>query len=357
MNSKKLKKFWKNKKVLIIGHTGFTGSWLTIVLNYLGAFVSGYSLQNEKKHIIFNNLKLKKIIKHNCFADVNNISALSNFIKLTKPEIVINLAAQPLVRKSYFNPIETYKTNLMGAVNILHVCKDIKSIKAILMVTTDKVYLNTNKRKGYKETDELGGVDPYSSSKAASEIAIYSLQKSFFKKKTSAYIATARAGNIIGGGDWSEDRLIPDLVKAHFNKNRFFVRSPNSIRPWQHILDAVYGYLTLSQKLFEKKKYSKGAWNFGPNSKNFLKVKDLIKKINLISNLNLDWKIKRSSFYEAKTLKLNNSKSKIILKWRPVLTMNEMISLTFDWYSNINKNKSKLYDLTISQIKYFINKI
>ena len=357
MKFEELKKFWKNKKVLVIGHTGFTGSWLIIILNYIGATVSGYSLKNEKKHIIFNKLKLKEIIKNNRYADVNNVSAFSNFIKLTKPEIVINLAAQSLVKKSYFDPIKTYQTNVMGAINILYACKDIKSIKAILMVTTDKVYLNTNKKKSYKETDELGGFDPYSSSKAASEIAIYSFQKSFYKNKSSPYIATARAGNIIGGGDWSDDRLIPDLVKSYFNKNRFFVRSPNSIRPWQHVLEAIYGYLILSQKLYEKKKYSKGAWNFGPNRSNFLKVKYLIKKINLISNFNFNWKIKSSSLYEAKTLKLNNNKSKFFLKWKPVLTLNEMIIFTFDWYANINKNRSELYNLTISQIKSFFNKI
>ena len=359
MKIKKLKKFWQNKKVLVIGHTGFTGSWLTIFLKYLGAVVLGYSLKNEKKHIVFNALKLKKIINNNCFADINNTAVLLNFIKRTKPEIVINLSAQSLVRMSYSEPIETYKTNVMGAINILHACKNIKSIKAILMVTTDKVYLNKkNNNNSYKETDELGGFDPYSSSKAASEIAIHSFQKSFFNKKSSAYIATARAGNIIGGGDWSEDRLIPDLVKAYYNNSKLIIRSPNSIRPWQHVLEAIYGYLILSQKLFEKKNYSVGAWNFGPNSSNFLKVKDLLKKINLISNFDIKWKIKKKNlFHETKTLKLDSSKASFFLKWRPVLSLNEMIDFTFKWYTGKRKNNSQLYDLTISQIDSFINKI
>lgn len=357
MKFKKLKKFWKNKKVLIIGHTGFTGSWLTIFLNYLGSSVFGYSLSSEKKHIIFNNLKLKKKIKNSYFADINNSSALLNFIKKTKPEIIINLAAQSLVRKSYFQPMETYNTNLMGAINLLYVCKNIKNIKAILMITTDKVYLNKDINKSYKESDTLGGLDPYSSSKAASEIAIHSFDKSFFNKKDSPYIATARSGNIIGGGDWSEDRLIPDLIKSYFRKKNFIVRMPNSIRPWQHVLEAIYGYLILCQKLYQKQKIAKGAWNFGPNKKNFLKVKNFIKKINLISNFNIRWKVKRSNLYESKILKLNNKKSKKYLNWRPILSIDEMIDLTFSWYKLMKKDKSKLYDLSISHIRYFIKKI
>ena len=352
-----LKKFWKNKKVLIIGHTGFTGSWLIIFLNYLGSSVSGYSLSSEKKHIIFNILKLKNKIKNNCFADINNSPVLLNFIKKTRPEIIINLAAQPLVRKSYFKPIETYKTNVMGSINLLNICRNIKGIKAILMITTDKVYLNKEINKSYKESDPLGGLDPYSSSKAASEIAIHSFDKSFFNKRDSAYIATARSGNIIGGGDWSEDRLIPDLIKSHISGKKFIIRMPNAIRPWQHVLEAIYGYLLLCQKLYERNKFAKGAWNFGPNNKNFFKVKDLLNKIKLISNFKLKWYVKKSSFHESKILKLNNNKSKKYLGWRPILSINEMINFTISWYELMRKDKSQLYDLSISQIKYFIKKI
>jgi CDP-glucose 4,6-dehydratase len=353
----KLKKFWKNKRILIIGHTGFTGSWLVILLNHLGSYVSGYSLSAEKKHIIFNILKLKNKIKNNCFADINNSPALVNFIKKTKPEIIINLAAQPLVRKSYLEPIETYKTNVMGAINLLNICKNIKGIKAILMITTDKVYLNKEINKSYKESDPLGGLDPYSSSKAASEIAIHSFDKSFFNKRDSAYIATARSGNIIGGGDWSEDRLIPDLIKSHISGKKFIIRMPNAIRPWQHVLEAIYGYLLLCQKLYQRNKFAKGAWNFGPYNKNFFKVKDLLNKIKLISNFKLKWYVKKSSFHESKILKLNNNKSKKYLGWRPIFSINEMINFTISWYELMRKNKSQLYDLSISQINYFIKKI
>jgi CDP-glucose 4,6-dehydratase len=353
----KLKKFWKNKRILIIGHTGFTGSWLTIFLNHLGSSVSGYSLSSEKKHIIFNILQLKNKIKNNCFADINNSHTLLNFIKKVRPEIIINLAAQPLVRKSYSKPIETYKTNVMGAINLLYICKNIKNIRAILMITTDKVYLNKEINKSYKESDPLGGLDPYSSSKAASEIAIHSFNKSFFNKQDSAYIATARSGNIIGGGDWSEDRLIPDLIKSHFSSKKFIIRMPEAIRPWQHVLEAIYGYLILCEKLYRRNKAAKGAWNFGPSNKNFLKVKDFLNKIKLISNLKLKWYKKKSNFHETKILKLNNSKSKKNLGWRPILSINEMINFTISWYELMRKNKSQLYDLSISQIKYFIKKI
>ena len=357
MKVESLKKFWKNKRILIIGHTGFTGSWLTIFLNHLGSSVSGYSLSSEKKHIIFNILKLKNKITNNCFADINNSYTLLNFIKKTRPEIIINLAAQPLVRKSYFKPIETYKTNVMGSINLLNICKNIKGIKAILMITTDKVYLNKEINKSYKESDPLGGLDPYSSSKAASEIAIHSFDKSFFNKQDSAYIATARSGNIIGGGDWSEDRLIPDLIKSHMSGKKFIIRMPNAIRPWQHVLEAIFGYLLLCQKLYQRNKFAKGAWNFGPNNKNFFKVKDLLNKINLISNFKLKWYLKTSSFHESQILKLNNNKSKKYLGWRPILSINEMIDFTISWYEMMRKDKLQLYHLSISQIKYFIKKI
>lgn len=352
-----LKKFWKNKKVLIIGHTGFTGSWLTITLDYLGSSISGYSQSSEKKHIIYNSLKLKKKLKYNYFADINDTSSLSKCIKKTQPQIIINLAAQPLVKKSYIEPIQTYKTNVMGAINLLYLCRNLKSVKAILMITTDKVYLNKEKNYSYKETDPLGGYDPYSSSKAASEIAISSFEKSFFNQKNSAFIATARSGNIVGGGDWSENRLIPDFIKSYYNKKRFIIRMPESIRPWQHVLEAVYGYLLLAQNLYQKKMYAKGAWNFGPDKKNFLKVKYFLKKINAISKLDIKWNVKKSNFHESKILKLNNNKSKKLLKWKPILSINEMIDLTCSWYKQYLNNKLTLYDLTLNQVKFFFKKI
>jgi len=353
----KIFKFWKNKKVLIVGHTGFKGSWLTILLHYLGAKVYGYSLKPEKNNFIFKKLNLNKILEINYFGDINS-DKLKIFIKNIKPEIVINLAAQSLVRKSYKKPIETYKTNLIGAIKLLYACRNVSSIKSILMITTDKVYKNKERNVSYKETDELGGFDPYSSSKAASEIAISSFQESYFNKKKQAFIAIARAGNIIGGGDWSEDRLLPDIIKSYYNKKKLIIRFPNAIRPWQHVLEPLYGYLILCENLYKKKPNTIGSWNFGPNNKKIFTVRKLIKEINLYKNLEIKLVIsKKNILHENKILKLNNSKAKNKLNWRPILSSREMISLTIDWYLAMKKSKKNLYSLTIKQIAYFINKI
>jgi CDP-glucose 4,6-dehydratase len=353
----KISKFWKNKKILIVGHTGFKGSWLTILLHYLGAKVYGYSLKPEKNNFIFKKLHLNNLLEINCFGDINS-KKLKIFIKNVKPQIVINLAAQPLVRKSYTKPIKTYETNLMGAIKLLYACRNISSIKSILMITTDKVYKNNEKNVSYKETDELGGFDPYSSSKAASEIAINSFQKSYFNKKNQAFIAIARAGNIIGGGDWSEDRLLPDIIKSYYNKKKLIIRFPNAIRPWQHVLEPLYGYLILCENLYKKKTNTIGAWNFGPDNKKIFTVRELIKEINLYKNLKIKIKINRKNrLHENKILKLDNNKAKNKLNWKPVLSSKEMISLTIDWYLSMKNNKKNLYALTIEQINYFINKI
>lgn len=357
MKKYKIFKFWKNKKVLILGHTGFKGSWLTILLHHLGAKVYGYSLKPEKNNFIFKKLRLNNLLKINCFGDINS-DKLKIFIKNIKPELVINLAAQPLVRKSYIKPIETYKTNLIGSIKILYACRNISSIKSILMITTDKVYKNKGKNLPYKETDELGGFDPYSSSKAASEIAINSFQESYFSKKNQAFIATARAGNIIGGGDWSADRLLPDIIKSYYNKKELIIRFPNAIRPWQHVLEPLYGYLILCENLYKKKPNTIGSWNFGPDNKKILTVRELIKEINLYKDLKIKLAIdKKNVFYENKILKLNNSKAKNKLNWRPILSSKEMISLTIDWYLAMKSSTENLYSLTIKQINHFISKI
>ena len=358
VNKLLIKKFWKRRKVLIIGHTGFKGSWLIIFLNFLGSHVYGYSLKPEKHHIIFNKLKLKNFLKLNCYADINDTKKLKRFIKITKPDIVINLSAQSLVRRSYSFPIETYKTNFFGAVNLLNIVRNFKNIKAVLMITTDKVYFNKEKNYLYNENDKLGGHDPYSASKAASEIAIESFQKSFFNKRNKPYIATARAGNIIGGGDWSEDRLIPDLFKSYLKKKTLVIRSPNAIRPWQHVLEVIYGYTLLIQMLCAKKSNFIGAWNFGPNKNNFIKVKSLVKKV-LDSGLKvkIKVKVKNNDYHESKILKLNNQKAVKFLNWKPVFSIKETINLTCEWYNSMYNNHGRnLYSLSIKQINFFFNK-
>lgn len=357
-NYLKLKKFWFNKKVLIIGHTGFKGSWLSILLKHLGSEVFGYSLPPKKDNFIFKKLNIERLIDKNFFSDINDTSSLKKFIFKNKPEIIINLAAQSIVIESYLKPMETYKTNLMGALNILNICKNFKNIRSVLMITTDKVYKNEEKNISYKESDQLGGNDPYSGSKAASEIAIESFRKSFFSNLSSAYVATARAGNIIGGGDWSNGRLVPDFFKSYFKKKFLKLRYPNAIRPWQHVLEPLYGYLILSQKLYEKKSAALGSWNFGPNHNNFISVKELVKIIN--NNLNLKVKIQmleKKKFHEANILKLNSNKAKSLLKWRPILSQKEMIKFVSDWYINLKNSNIFLYNLTIKQIETFLKKI
>ena len=245
--------FWKNKKVLITGHTGFKGSWLSIWLKLMGANLTGYSLLPTTKLSLFEVAKVKVGMK-SVIGDIRDIKSLSKLINKIKPEIIIHLAAQPLVRYSYKKPIETYETNIMGTINLLEACKKVKSVKVFLNVTSDKCYENKKiKNKKYLETDPMGGDDPYSSSKACSELVSKAYRSSFFKNNDIA-LATARAGNIIGGGDWSLDRLVPDIFRSMNNRKNILIRNPKSIRPWQHVLEALSGYIILVQNLYYHKK-------------------------------------------------------------------------------------------------------
>jgi CDP-glucose 4,6-dehydratase len=350
--------FWKNKKVLIFGHTGFKGSWLVIFLNLLGAKVYGYSLKPSKENLIFNKLKLENKVCRNFYGNINNLIKISKFIRNCKPEIIINLAAQSIVSKSYKDPLLTFNSNFMGSVNILVAAKNFKFIRAILMITTDKVYLNDVSKYVYSENDKLGGADPYSSSKAASEIAIHSLKESFFNNQSSAFIATARAGNIIGGGDWCQDRLIPDIIKSYLFKKKIKIRYPYAVRPWQHVFEALFGYLMLSKRLYEKKKYSLGAWNFGPSSKSFISVMDLLKFVNIHRKLNINWSLeKKRKFKETKILRLKINKAKKFLGWKPLLNFEQMIDLTFDWYEKLKLKNFDLYKYSQNQIRDYIKNI
>ena len=279
-----LERFFKNKKVLITGHTGFKGSWLSKILLNWGADISGIALKPDTDPNLFNILEIKKNI-NNYFCDIRNFKSLEKIVEKEKPEIVFHLAAQPLVRSSYDDPLYTFETNILGVVNILQIIKKINRIKAAVIITTDKVYENKKNKLSYKEDDRLGGYDPYSSSKAASELVINSYIRSFFNpkdynKKHKTLIASARSGNVIGGGDWQKDRIIPDIVKSIYEKKeKLIIRNPDSIRPWQYVLEDLEGYLLLAKKLYQGKKEFSGAWNFGPDSKEkCLTVKELIEK-------------------------------------------------------------------------------
>ena len=236
--------FWKNKKVLITGHTGFKGSWLSLALSKLGAKLYGYSLNIENKSQIFSCLNLEKIFVKSKYGDIRDIKKLKKFIKFSKPEIIFHLAAQPLVRESYVDPNYTYEANVMGTINLFEILKQNENLKCLMVITTDKVYKNLEKKDGYKEEESLGGHDPYSASKACVEIITESYKKSFFEKNGKV-VATLREGNVIGGGDWSKDRLIPDIIKSIKSQKNLIIRSPDSVRPWQHVMEAVYFYIKI----------------------------------------------------------------------------------------------------------------
>lgn len=322
------------RKVLVTGHTGFKGSWLVYWLQKMGAKVTGYSLEppTVPNHFSLLELKINSVI-----ADIRNYNKLLETITRFKPEIVFHLAAQPIVINSYINPIETYSTNVIGTVNIFEACRNTKSVKAIVNVTSDKCYENVEWVWGYRENDKLCGIDPYSSSKSCSELITYSYQKSFFKKD-NLLISSARAGNVIGGGDWAEFRIIPDLVKGSIIKKPVLIRNPYSIRPWQHVLEPLSGYLQLGWKLLNKEDFI-GPWNFGPNEDDFITVIELA---NLFKSLWSDVKFRQKntkvSFYESNFLKLDCSKARTKLKWKNVWSSLKSIEYTVKWYKNYYKS-------------------
>ena len=353
VNLKNLKKFWKNKKIFITGHTGFKGAWLSIFMNLLGAKVYGYSLPPKKKSL-FNQANCKKFLKENIYANILNYNFLKNKIIKTKPDIIFHLAAQPLVSKSFENPLETFNTNIIGTTNILNLVKDQKSIKSVVIITTDKVYEIKRNNKSYDEGDALGGKDPYSSSKVCTEIIMNSYNESFYKNNfLSNRISTARSGNVIGGGDYSENRLVPDIIEA-INKNKnLIVRNPNNIRPWQHVIEPLLGYMKLAELQFKNKKIDtkKPTWNFGPNKNSFVKVIEIVnyikKKVKLKTRIQ-----KKQSFFETKILKLNSNKAKKYLKWSPVWDLTKSIDSVIEWNTLYKKTKNAKQICESQIIKY-----
>ena len=352
LKKNKFIKFWKNKKILITGCNGFKGSWLSFVLCKLGAKVCGFGLNDQKKINLFKELGLKKKIKFK-YLDIRDKKNLEKYLKKNKFDFVFHLAAQPLVIEGYKNPVKTFETNILGTLNLLHLINLKYKKKIILNITTDKVYLKKRKNSGYKEEDELGGSDPYSASKVCSEIISYCFKKSYFKKKGNL-ISTARAGNVIGGGDWSEHRLIPDIIESWKNKKILNVRNPNSIRPWQHVLDPTFGYMYLVYKMYLNKKYS-GNYNFGPNINNNIKVINIIH--HLQKNLkNFDYNIIKlsSNLKEDKYLNLNSTKAKNFLGFKNKLPIKKSLDMTAKWYRNFyDGNKAEI--LCQSDLNLYLN--
>jgi len=323
-------KVYKNCRVFITGVTGFKGSWLSLWLTMLGATVKGYSLEPIGEHNHFDILELNKLIE-NEFNDVRNIFGLKKSIEDFQPDIVISASAQPIVRESYKHPILTFNTNTIGTLNLLEACREVKSIQSIIIITTDKVYSSKEWVFRYRETDRLGGYDPYSASKVCAEVIVDCYRKSFYKDST--LIASVRAGNVIGGGDWSTDRLVPNIIKSIYEKEKFEIRSPQAIRPWQHTLDCLSGYLTLGEKLLQGNKEFEGAWNFGPEDDSLISVEEITKMFSTYIPINYTINEEEAKKYkETDILKLDITKSKSLLKWKPKWGIDKTVEETAKWY-------------------------
>ncbi len=353
--------FFKNKKIFLTGHTGFKGSWASLVLKNLGAEIYGYALPPENfRGSMFDSLRISELIDYNEFGDIRDFQKLNSAIQKFKPEIILHLAAQPIVLRSYDDPVTNFETNLMGLVNLFEACRKCNSVKIILNVTSDKCYENNEDQRDFIESDKLGGKDPYSASKACAEIISNSYRESFFND-TNIEIATARAGNVIGGGDFSENRLVPDIFDALSKNQKIIIRNPNAIRPWQHVLESIFGYLLLIYKINSQPKTFNQAYNFGPNAEEEkINVENLTKIfLQNFSNQNkFSYEIisEKNAHYEAKFLGLNNNKARNELSWKPNLSPKQAIKLTADWYKFYVENKNdfqKLRNFTLSQIEGF----
>jgi CDP-glucose 4,6-dehydratase len=332
---------------LITGHTGFKGAWISLLLHLQGHTVSGISLQPKQKSL-FLEAELSNIFKHDLIVDVRDSTQLKESVEKINPEIIIHFAAQSLVRYSYLNPQETFETNIMGTINLLEATKKLKNLKATLVVTTDKVYKNNNYLRGYSETDELGGDDPYSASKAAADLAAQSWIKCFAKVPTTI----ARAGNVIGGGDWSTDRIIPDLVKFYSSNKVPIIRNPEAVRPWQHVLDCLNGYLMLIDEQIVNQVY--GEWNFGPDISDRFSVSDLVNEFgNAMGFDGSKWVLDNSvNPNESSYLLLDSSKGRSSLGWQDKLTFDLSVKWTADWYVKCKTDSPR--SVTEAQIQNFL---
>ncbi|MFC5285202.1 CDP-glucose 4,6-dehydratase [Pedobacter alpinus] len=347
---------YKGKKVLITGHTGFKGSWLAIWLKELGAEVFGYALEPYSEIDNFVTCNLENEINHT-IGDVRDGLALKKYFQKVQPDFAFHLAAQPLVLLSYQDPVYTFETNLIGVVNFLEAVRSTPSIKAAINVTSDKCYDNKEWVWGYRENEPMGGKDPYSASKGCAELITHSYLESFFKAENTCNIASARAGNVIGGGDWAADRIIPDYFRAYQKNEKLLLRNPYATRPWQHVLEPLSGYLTLGAALYQQGKKFSGGWNFGPEDFVNYSVKELIDE-----TLKFD---SRGGYlipeltekpHEANLLKLDISKAISQLKWKPVLSFKETVDFTFKGYKDDLESPSANYENRITQIKEYSEK-
>jgi len=344
--------FWQNKKVFITGHTGFKGSWLSLWLSSLGAKVTGYALAPATNPALFELAKVRAFVDSQ-FGDICDYQTMCEKMVQADPDIVIHMAAQALVRDSYESPLATYQSNVIGTANVLESVRKCSKVKAVVIVTTDKCYENKEWYWGYRENEALGGYDPYSSSKACAEIVTAAYRQSFLKS-AGISVATVRAGNVIGGGDWAKDRLIPDCLRAIEKGETIIIRNPKAIRPWQHVLEPLHGYLMLAEKLYKEGNDWSQSWNFGPNDQSVVSVGKLVGKI--ATKLGGTYEIQQNdTFHEAMYLKLDCSKAKMKLGWTPILSMEETLDYIADWFYAYLK-KEDMQQFSLQQIKQYTQK-
>ncbi|MDF0604186.1 CDP-glucose 4,6-dehydratase [Neisseriaceae bacterium TC5R-5] len=328
--------FWRGRRVLLTGHTGFKGSWLLLWLQQLGAEVHGFALAPEQPQGLFQAAQLASLLASECIADIAQPAAIHDYVQAVQPQLVFHLAAQPLVRESYRHPLSTFASNVMGTANLLEALRPLTSLRAVLVISSDKCYQNQSWPWGYRETDKLGGHDPYSASKACQELVLSSYRASFYAGRAQPQLATARAGNVIGGGDWSPERLLPDAMRALQTGQSLLLRAPDSIRPWQHVLDCLHGYLLLMQALgsVDGAAFAQ-AWNFGPAADDKLSVRQLITQLARHCDPDLQWTEASAAphLQEADLLLLDSSLARSRLGWRPCWTAQQAIAYSADWFA------------------------
>lgn len=355
-----LKKFYHRKVVLVTGHTGFKGSWLCEVLQQFGSDVVGYALEPRDSESLFQFLQLGERM-HHYIAPIQDLRKLNEIFRKHQPEIVFHMAAQPLVRESYFQPVYTYETNVMGTVNLLECVRLTPSVRSVVNITTDKVYENFEWQRGYREDDRLNGYDPYSNSKSCSELVTDAYRKSFFLNQAELSVSTVRSGNVIGGGDFSKDRIIPDCVRAIQNGESICLRSPYSIRPYQHVLESLFLYLELAMLQTQDKSYS-GAYNIGPDNVDCLQTEELVRLFcddwNRKNKMKLYYEVEKNpdELHEAEILRLDCSKVKRILKWSPVWNIKTGVEKTTDWYTAYMQNQN-VQAVTQQQIEDYLRSV
>lgn len=344
--------FWKGKKVFLTGHTGFKGSWLSLWLQDMGAIVKGYALEPNTKPNLFTEAKVGQYMDSE-IGDITDLKHITDSMIAFNPEVLIHMAAQPLVRLSYQEPVLTYATNVMGTVNVLEAARKCDNLKAIVSVTTDKCYENKEWAWGYRENEPMGGHDPYSSSKGCVELVTAAYRKSFFNENNSAFLASARAGNVIGGGDWSDDRLIPDILKAFEKNEHVIVRNPMSTRPWQHVLEPLSGYLVLAQHLYEDGSTYAEGWNFGPKDEDCKPVSWILDKMVAKWGKGAAWELdKNNNPHEAGYLKLDCSKAAMQLNWRPKWNLEDTLESIINWHQHYLSGKNIKEQCLLEIAKY-----